>query len=316
MSFKSVDRLPMIEWVDWWDKTILRWKEEGLPKNIDDAFEIREYFGLDRYRQCRIRPTKSTFPKVEYGKGIVFDMNSYKNIKKHLFLDYPFDEKLIEKWSVQQKQGNMVVQITLDGFFWFPRTLFGIEEHLYAFYDMPQVMHKINNDLLEYNLQVLDKFCNICTSDFVTFAEDMSYNHGPMISKKIFSEFIAPYYRKIIQKLKEKNIFIFIDSDGNIDDLIPWFLEIGIDGFLPLERQAGEDIVKLRKLYPKIRLIGGYNKTVMCKGENAMRNEFEQIFPAMKQGGYIPSVDHQTPPDVSFENYKIYLRLLKEYCGR
>ena len=85
---------------------------------------------------------------------------------------------------------------------------------------------------------------------------------------------------------------------------------------MPLERQAGEDIVKLRKLYPKIRLIGGYNKTVMCKGENAMRNEFEQIFPAMKQGGYIPSVDHQTPPDVSFENYKIYLRLLKEYCGR
>ena len=34
----------------------------------------------------------------------------------------------------------------------------------------------------------------------------------------------------------------------------------------------------------------------------------------MKSGGFIPSVDHQTPPGVSLENYKKYLSLLKEYC--
>ena len=45
-----------------------------------------------------------------------------------------------------------------------------------------------------------------------------------------------------------------------------------------------------------------------------MRAEFERILPVMKQGGYIPSVDHQTPPEVSFKNYKIYLQLLQEYC--
>ena len=32
----------------------------------------------------------------------------------------------------------------------------------------------------------------------MTMAEDMSYNHGPMISQAIFEEFIAPYYRRII----------------------------------------------------------------------------------------------------------------------
>ena len=53
---------------------------------------------------------------------------------------------------------------------------------------------------------------------------------------------------------------------------------------------------------------------IMIKREPEMRAEFERILPVMKQGGYIPSVDHQTPPEVSLENYKIYLKLLKKYC--
>ena len=50
---------------------------------------------------------------------------------------------------------------------------------------------------------------------------------------------------------------------------------------------------------------------VMKHGEEAMRAEFERILPAIKSGRYIPSVDHQTPPDVSVENYRVYVRLLK-----
>ena len=51
----------------------------------------------------------------------------------------------------------------------------------------------------------------------------------------------------------------------------------------------------------------------MKDGEAAMRIEFERLLPTMKTGGYIASVDHQTPPDVSLENYKIYMKLFKEY---
>jgi len=51
----------------------------------------------------------------------------------------------------------------------------------------------------------------------------------------------------------------------------------------------------------------------MSEGEQAMRKEFERIVPLMKSRGYIPSVDHQTPPGVSLEQYRSYLRLLTEY---
>ena len=47
--------------------------------------------------------------------------------------------------------------------------------------------------------------------------------------------------------------------------------------------------------------------------EQAMRDEFERLRPLMKCGGFIPSVDHQTPPEVSMSQYRQYLRLLWEY---
>jgi len=51
----------------------------------------------------------------------------------------------------------------------------------------------------------------------------------------------------------------------------------------------------------------------MNQGEPAMRAEFERLAGLMRTGGFIPSVDHQTPPGVSLEDYRVYLRLLREY---
>ncbi|HEY0866658.1 MAG TPA: hypothetical protein VGE01_04745, partial [Fimbriimonas sp.] len=40
------DRLPVMEWATWWDKTLERWHGEGLPKDLDNA-GVKRYFGLD-----------------------------------------------------------------------------------------------------------------------------------------------------------------------------------------------------------------------------------------------------------------------------
>jgi hypothetical protein len=53
----------------------------------------------------------------------------------------------------------------------------------------------------------------------------------------------------------------------------------------------------------------------MHLGEAAMRAEFERLVPIMRTGGCIPSVDHQTPPAVSIDDYRLYLRLLDEYTS-
>ena len=59
----------------------------------------------------------------------------------------------------------------------------------------------------------------------------------------------------------------------------------------------------------------GYDKMVlMNKGEDVMRAEFERIFPVMRSGYFLPSVDHLTPPGVSLANYKRYVEMFYEYA--
>jgi hypothetical protein len=137
-----------------------------------------------------------------------------------------------------------------------------------------------------------------------------------MISQRTFAEFIAPYYRRLVPRLLERQILPFIDTDGDITLLVPWFEDLGVEGFLPLERQAGVDGMQLRQRYPGLRMVGHFDKMTMNRGEDALRAEFERLVALMKTGGFIPSVDHQTPPGVSLEEYHVYLRLLKQYMSK
>ncbi len=317
MNFQPVDRLPMIEWATWWDKTVQRWNAEGLP--ISDRYALYDHFGLDMYRQLWIDTIPGDAPvrPACHGAGICTDEKSYLAVKPHAFkrgaeLRVNMDEWT--RWTAEQQRGDCVTWITLMGFFWTPRDFLGIERHLYAFYDQPELMHRINADNADWMLDTLDAICAVGTPDFMTFAEDMSYNHGPMLSRELFEEFIAPYYRRVVPELNRRGIRVFMDSDGDVTDAIDWFAGVGVEGILPLERQAGVDLATLRAKQPTMRFIGHYDKMVMPHGEAAMRAEFERILPIMKQGGFIPSVDHQTHPGTSLDNYRTYLRLLREYA--
>jgi len=129
---------------------------------------------------------------------------------------------------------------------------------------------------------------------------------------------MRPYYLELIAHARECGIsFIFIDTDGNCYDNIEWFHKgMCVDGFVPFERRAGMDLAVARERYPGLLIIGGYNKYSMFSGDDEMLAEFERALPALKTGGIVPGCDHQTPPDVSLDQYKKYVRLLKEYAKK
>ena len=101
-----------------------------------------------------------------------------------------------------------------------------------------------------------------------------------------------------------------------MDSMIPWLEACGIEGILPLEHQAGVDVERIRREHPDWKMLGAFDKMIMHLGEDAMRQEFERLLPVMRSGRFIPAVDHQTPPDVSLENYRIYRRLYEEYARK
>jgi hypothetical protein len=313
---RPADRLPIVEWATWWDKTIRRWQGEGLDDSLGYV-DIKRHFNLDVDYQCWMPAFAPGAPPMVDDHSWIRNSSDYDALRPFLFPKVvPFDRELWKQRARDQQEGKAAIWFTLDGFFWFPRVLFGIEPHLYAFVDEPELMHRINSDLVDYMRRVIEQFSEVCQPDFMTFAEDMSYNHGPMLSKEMFDEFMAPYYHQIIPELTSRGITPIIDSDGQVEPMIPWFKEVGIQGILPLERMAGVDVARIRENHPEWIMIGAFDKTVMHKGREAIRAEFERLLPVMRTGRFIPSVDHQTPPEVSISDYRIYLELLIEYAEK
>ena len=318
---KPDDRLPVVEWASWWPDTIRRWVNEGLTQT-EPWDEIQTNLGLDYIQRIWMPLTTPDCPRpASHGAPLIESEEDYEAFKKYLYpnethLNYQRKMNVLRSLAGRHDAGDAILWYSYDGFFWFPRVLMGIENHLYSFYDEPELYHKICEDLANYIIGELPKIYAVCKPDFMVISEDMSYNNGPMISEELFNEFLLPYYQKIIPEIKKYGTKVIVDTDGDVSMMIPWLIRAGVDGVLPLERQAGVDLVKLREQYPDFIFIGGFDKMTMSVGEDAMRKEFERLAPVMRAGGYIPSCDHQTPPGVSFENYQIYVRLLKEYAEK
>jgi len=310
------DHLPLVEWAAWWDLTIARWKTEGMPPTLDWD-ESLAFFDLEPL----VLIAAPGGPVGELPAGVartVADEASYDVLRPHLFSDAAIAGAVeqAKRQQARHARGEIAIRIWLDGYFWFPRTLFGIEEHLLAFYDQPALMHRMNSDLADFNIRAIDAICAVLQPEMVGFAEDMSYNHGPMLSRACFDEFLLPYYRRTVPAIRRHDVKVLVDTDGDVTTMIPWLLDAGIEGVYPLERQAGVDVVRLRREFPRLLMMGGFDKLTMSRGEAAMRAEFERLLPVMRSGGYVPSVDHQTPPEVSLENYRTYMRLFREYTAR
>ena len=312
------DRLPAVEWAPWWDQTIRNWWKQGLPRDLSWR-QINTYLGLDPMVQIAYPTGTPELPQpATFGGRIMEDEEDYEPMKQYLYHDSLIDAQVAEMKQLKEghDRGEYPIWLTLSGGFWFPRDLFGIENHLFSFFDYPELYHRILEDLAEYQIRLLERVYEVLSPDYMTFAEDMSYNKGPMISEELFNTFLEPYYRKVIPVLHSHGTKVIMDSDGDISRMIPWMQRVGIDGVLPLERQAGVDVCALREQYPDFLFIGAYDKMAMRRGTADMRSEFERLLPAMRSGGFVPSCDHQTPPDVPLERYREYVAMLHDYARR
>ncbi|MFA5562171.1 MAG: hypothetical protein WDA00_05980 [Eubacteriales bacterium] len=312
---KSLDRLPLLEWASWWDLTLDNWRRTHPALRPLNVWELHAHFGLDRHLQCWFDPRSAETPRPRsHGAPIVRTLREYGEIRHTLYPEPCLSPEFIRTAKDFHRSGTGVVWYTIEGFFWFPRTLLGIEGHLYSFYDDPELYHTICADLLRWARRVVSYCGETLDFDFMTFAEDMSYNAGPMISKPCFDTFLAPYYRQLVPLIRQTGALTMVDSDGDITAAVDWFGEVGIEGMLPLERQAGADISRYQRGHPDMFFLGHFDKLVLDKGEAAIRAEFDRLLPGMVRGRFIPSVDHQTPPAVTYDDYLTYLRLFREYA--
>jgi hypothetical protein len=234
-------------------------------------------------------------------------------------LDPADPARIMPEWNARLhllRESGQAVGIWLDGFFAWPRELMGLENLSIAMHLDPELVSAINRQHVQFMKQYVRRVLRDIPVDYACFFEDMAYKNGSMISPVHFCKYLKPCYEEVIGFLREEGIEkILVDSDGNTLELARLFVATGVDAHYPCEIAAGSTPLELRRRFARLALIGGVDKRALAAGKAEIDDALAGLKSLVRGGGFIPSVDHRVPPDVSLANYRYYLERKREMCA-
>ncbi len=243
-------------------------------------------------------------------------MEDWRDIKRRLDPTSPqryepnWAQLRVKGWQARQHPLIFGPNTSTEGFYWFAREMMGTEGLSYAFFDQPDLVHDMMehqaNFLIEAGRPILEK----TTLEYIILAEDMAMKNGPLLSPRTYKTFIYPRLKRVVEFYKSHGTrYVGVDTDGNPEALTPLLMDAGIDFLWPQERAADQDPRRLRRIFGRsLRLWGGVDKRVLARGKAAIDAHLQELAPLVEMGGFIPTVDHTVPPDVSWENFQYYMQ--------
>lgn len=253
----------------------------------------------------------------EYIDFPVKTVDDFRQLKKRYIAAhtgrYPpqWEATLLPGWQNRQHVLVLGRNCSTLGFYWRAREWLGTQNLSYAWYDQPALMHEMMEFIADFTIEVSWPVVEKVSPDYIFLNEDMAMKTGPLLSPKTYRAFIFPHMRRLVDFYKSHGVRYFVvDTDGNSEPLIPQLLEAGVDAIWPMERAAdSQDPISLRKKYGKqLRLWGGVDKRELSKDKKAIDDHLRSLLPLVEDGGFIPTVDHTVPPDISLENFCYYMQ--------
>ena len=341
--YKPFDRLFRME-MSYFEETRKRWLSEGMPPHT----EMDRIFGFDRDEKIPV--SSGALYGWEYETLELDDVyETYRDgdgvIKKKRrdevppampqYLDFPLKSREIWKkdylprldpdspqrfpvhWASMvndYKNHDYPLGIHTGSIFGWIRNWMGVENLSLMLYDDYDFVKMMMDHIGDFLAEITKRAVAGVQLDYAYMWEDMCYKTASLISPKHFRELMMPNYRKITDVLHKAGVDVIrLDSDGNCDQLIPLWLEVGINFIWPMEVAAGMDVVKLRKQYGRDLLMGGgIDKRVLAQSRDAIDRMLDPMVETIQGGGYIPFCDHTIPQDVPWENYCYFRERLSD----
>ena len=145
---------------------------------------------------------------------------------------------------------------------------------------------------------------------------DLGYRSGLLFSPRHFDEQLRPTFRRLFDHFRADGKPVILHCCGRVRDLIPRFIEDGLTCLQPLEVKAGMDVVELKRDFgDKMAFMGGIDVRAMADSDpSVIEAEIKAKIPAAKKGGgYVYHSDHSVPNNVSFDQYRRVLDLVRKY---
>ncbi len=273
--------------------------------------EGEEIYSIDNYGRT-VKQFKSHTSMPEW---IEFPVKEPDDLRRYLDehfdvsdLDSRFAPDWAEKAKAAEAHGDIIM---IDGgcYYWTLRSIAGVDGASYLLYDCPELVDELCERYFTVVMEGLRRAVKIVKVDAIGFGEDFAFKTGPLLSPEMFRRLILPRYAKTMEFANGHGVDLtWHDSDGDCRLLLPDMLSVGVNSTSPCEVAAGMDPVGLRHQFGRdLRIGGGFDKRIVSAGPQAVAKELARLAPVIREGGYIPGIDHSIPADVSWDNYRRYL---------
>jgi uroporphyrinogen decarboxylase len=156
--------------------------------------------------------------------------------------------------------------------------------------------------------------------DIIKIGDDLGMQDRLLISPRMYRQFLKPLHAEFISYIKERTkAKVFFHTDGDVFDLIPDLIEIGVDVLNPVQTSAGRmsDLERLKKEYgKKIVFCGAIDtqKVLPYGTPEEVRNEVRRVINILgENGGYMVASVHTIMHEVSPENILAMVDAVEEF---
>ncbi|MFW9916758.1 MAG: uroporphyrinogen decarboxylase family protein [Candidatus Thorarchaeota archaeon] len=289
LRHQEPDRVPLLEvWIE----------SEVIAQLGGNPIAARQRLGIDALPFGTHPPTTKAyghgidewgriFQYGHYGGGLV---KNYKDLEK-----YTAPLSHARDWFPRKQLATIRAKYGEDYAFYFAwhdislglsYLSMGMKEFFLSLIEKPELAKAIISRSTEWTIALVEQ-ANEVGVDFIVLGDDAADNSRPMISPKMFREFILPEYRKIVNA---SDVPILWHSDGNVELLLPMIVEAGFRGVHSLEPKAGIDLAEIKKEYGKKLVLAGNLDTthVLCQlNLDLVRQDVERcIRQGAPEGGY------------------------------
>lgn len=197
------------------------------------------------------------------------------------------------------------------------RDLLGYEAALMAMLLEPRAFADLLNRVVDFNLEMAAVARTRYGVEIVATTDDVANATGLLMRPKTYFERIAPSFRRVIHGYHQLGYLCIKHCDGNIDAVVDYWVESGIDCLDPIDPAAGYTIGQMKSRYGgKICLKGNVDCTsTLCDAtpEQVEREVQQCIREGSAGGGLIISSSNTIHRGVKPENFRAMIDAARKH---
>lgn len=197
-----------------------------------------------------------------------------------------------------------------------PRDLLGYAELFVKCKTEPDLIEALVEKVINHSIALLPMAAEL-GAEVVMTGDDIADNRRTMISPKMWENIFLPHFCRWVEAIHENGMYYWKHTDGNIMEVMDWFIEAGVDGIDPIDPLAKMDLATVKERWGnKIAikgnvdcaylLVDGPREPVVEATKNCIRI-------AGPGGGYACSTSNSIHSGVKPEFYLAMLETIRKY---